>query len=146
LDHQVLIENRKREMNELADVEMPEVIYGDDFVPTRVSANATELKGIPTSRGSHRGTIRVIRGLEEFDRVKPGDIIAIPFSDVGWTPLFARAGAVVAASGGVLSHSSIVAREYGIPCVVSVEGAMRLPDGATAVVNGYTGDVVVDEL
>ena len=71
-------------------------------------------------------------------------MIAIPFSDVGWTPLFARAGAVVAEAGGMLSHSSIVAREYRIPCVVSVAGALQLPDGATVTVDGYAGTVVVE--
>ena len=70
----------------------------------------------------------MVRGLRDFDRVQPGDVLVIPYSDVGWTPLFARAGAVVAESGGMLSHSSIVAREYQIPAVVSVPGAMRLQD------------------
>ena len=69
----------------------------------------------------------------------------MPYSDVGWTPLFARAGAVVAEAGGMLSHSSIVAREYRIPCVVSVGGAMRLPDGATVTVDGYAGTIVVED-
>jgi pyruvate,water dikinase len=86
-----------------------------------------------------------VRDISEFSKVQPGDVIAIPYSDVGWTPLFARAGAVVAAAGGMLSHSSIVAREYRIPCVVSVTGAMRMPDGATVTVDGYAGTVVVEE-
>lgn len=59
--------------------------------------------------------------------------------------MFARAGAVIAESGGILSHSSIVAREYRIPCVVSVPGATRLPDGATVVVDGYTGMVTIED-
>ena len=70
----------------------------------------------------------------------------IPYSDVGWTPMLARAGAVVAESGGLLSHSSIVAREFGIPCVVSVAGAMRIPDGASIRVDGYTGTVQWEEV
>jgi len=87
----------------------------------------------------------VVRDTSEFQKVMPGDVIAIPYSDVAWTPLFARAGAVVAESGGMLSHSSIVAREYRIPCVVSVAGATKLPDGATVVVDGYAGSVVVED-
>jgi pyruvate,water dikinase len=62
---------------------------------------------------------------------------------VSWTPLFARAGAVVAESGGMLSHSSIVAREYQIPAVVSVEGAVNLPDGVLVSVDGFSGEVIV---
>lgn len=52
---------------------------------------------------------------------------------------------MVAESGGILSHSSIVAREYGIPCVVSVGAAMAIPDGVTAVVDGYRGSVTLRE-
>ena len=87
----------------------------------------------------------MVRGIADFNRVEEGDIIVIPFSDVGWTPLFAKAGAVVAESGGMLSHSSIVSREYGIPCVVSVGGAMSIPDGSMAVVDGYRGIVTLQE-
>lgn len=139
-----LIRARRADIEQVADIVMPEIIYGDDFVPVSVGDNAVALSGIPTSRGHHRGTLRVVRGTEDFAKVAAGDVIAIPYSDVGWTPLFARAGAVVAAAGGILSHSSIVAREYQIPCVVSVEGAMQLPDGATVTVDGYAGTIVVD--
>ena len=136
---------RKREIERVRDVVMPEIIYGDGFEPVTVEPGAKMLSGIPTSRGHHRGTLRVVRDTSDFASVEAGDVIAIPYSDVGWTPLFARAGAVVAAAGGMLSHSSIVAREYRIPCVVSVDGALQLPDGATVVVDGYAGTVVVDE-
>ncbi len=69
----------------------------------------------------------------------------IPYSDVGWTPLFARAGAVIAESGGILSHSSIIAREYNIPAVVSVKHAMNLRDGELVEVDGYKGLVYLKE-
>jgi len=140
-----LVAARRREMEDLHDVDMPEIIYGDDYVPVQHLQGSTERTGIPTSRGHHRGTLRVVRDTSEFQKVMPGDVIAIPYSDVAWTPLFARAGAVVAESGGMLSHSSIVAREYRIPCVVSVAGATKLPDGATVVVDGYAGSVVVED-
>lgn len=142
---QALVSARRDEMAQLADVAMPEVIYGDDFVPTKAVQGEGTLTGIPTSRGHYRGTLRIVRDTSDFSNVKAGDVIAIPYSDVGWTPLFARAGAVVAEAGGMLSHSSIVAREYRIPCVVSVDGALRLPDGATVAVDGYAGTVVVED-
>ena len=69
----------------------------------------------------------------------------IPYSDVGWTPFFHLAGAVVSEAGGILSHSSIIAREYGVPAVVSVAGAMRLQDGMVLEIDGYTGKVTVVE-
>jgi len=55
--------------------------------------------------------------------------------------LFSKAGAVVAESGGMLSHSSIIAREYGIPAVVSVNGALQLKDDLTISIDGYKGEV-----
>jgi len=141
-----IVADRRQEIEEVADLHMPDIIFGDDFVPVRIdSGGATTWHGTPTSRGTHRGTTRVVQGIADFDRVEEGDIIVIPFSDVGWTPLFAKAGAVVAESGGILSHSSIVAREYGIPCVVSVGAAMAIPDGVTAVVDGYRGSVTLRE-
>ena len=125
---------------------VPDIVYGDAFVPrTREDVIRDRLTGNPTSRGSARGPARIVRGAEDFERVSSGDVIVIPYSDVAWTPLFARAAAVVAEAGGMLSHSSIVAREYGIPCVVSVEHACSaIPDGASLVVDGTSGVVLVE--
>ena len=67
----------------------------------------------------------------------------IPYSDVGWTPLFTKAGAIVAESGGFLSHSSIIAREYGIPAVVSVPGVCRLKDNTMVTIDGYQGEIII---
>ena len=140
-----LVATRTAELAAAEAYVLPETIVGDDFVPTTVDIEDGQvLSGVPTARGRYRGTVRVVRGFDDFGAVATGDIIAIPYSDVGWTPLFARAGAVVAEAGGLLSHSSIVAREYGIPCVVSVPGALQIPDGASAVVDGYAGTVTVE--
>ena len=77
--------------------------------------------------------------------MQPGDVLVVPFADVAWTPLFGRAAAVVAEAGGILSHAAVVAREYGIPCVVSVhEATTAIPDGATVLVDGMTGQVRVE--
>lgn len=142
-----LVARRRAEVADAADLVVPEIVYGDAFVPVRRDERGrTRLTGIPTSRGSTRGPARVVRGTADFGRVAQGDVIVIPYSDVAWTPLFARAAGVVAESGGILSHSAIVAREYGIPCVVSVADACsRIPDGAALVVDGTTGTVVVED-
>jgi pyruvate,water dikinase len=72
--------------------------------------------------------------------------LIVSHSDVAWTALFSKAGAVVSEAGGLLSHSSIVAREYNIPCVVGVTGATNLAEGTMIAVDGYTGSVhVLDE-
>jgi phosphohistidine swiveling domain-containing protein len=100
------------------------------------------LRGIPASAGRARGPVRVVRGLEELDRLRPGEVLVAPATTPAWTPLFARAAAVVADTGGVGSHSSIVAREYGIPCVVGTgDATARLRDGQVVTVDGNAGVV-----
>ncbi len=140
-----IVAQRRQEVEDAADLDMPEVILGDDFVPRRRGdGTARELRGVPSSRGTYRGTARIVRGSDEFARVQRGDVLVVSYSDVAWTPLFARAGAVVAESGGMLSHSSIVARELGIPCVVSVNGALAIPDGRMVHVDGFAGVVTIE--
>ena len=85
----------------------------------------------------------MVKGIADFAKLESGDVLIIPYSDVGWTPLFAKAGAVVAESGGILSHSSIIAREYNIPAVVSVNGAMKLPDFTLVTVDGFQGEISI---
>jgi pyruvate,water dikinase len=145
-DPRSLVAHRRSEVAEAAAWVVPEIVYGDAFVARRPSqAGGVSFTGIPTSRGSVRGTARIVRGTSDFGRVSPGDVIVVPFSDVAWTPLFARAGGVVAEAGGMLSHSSVVAREYGIPCIVSVpEACSRIPDGATVVLDGMNGTVEIE--
>ena len=121
---------------------MPELILGSEQPPVMKTVQYA-LKGIPTSLGTYSGPARIINGIDDFEKMQDGDVMIIPFSDVGWIPLFAKAGAVVSESGGILSHSSIVAREYGIPAVVSVLGICHLADGTMITVNGYTGDIVL---
>jgi phosphohistidine swiveling domain-containing protein len=138
------VEHRKAEMQASARMVLPEIIYGDALPPTQGSSgNVGTLKGIPSSRGYAQGTVRVIRSVAEFNRLSEGDVLVIPYSDVSWTPLFTRARAVIAESGGILSHSSIVAREYNLPCVVSVTGACDLPEGQIVSVDGYLGLVTL---
>jgi pyruvate,water dikinase len=137
-----LVNERKVAMTECRVKVLPNIIYGDQPPPIE-KKSVDKLKGTPTSRGYYRGPIRVIHGLGEIDKLHRGDILVIPFSDVGWTPLFSKAGAVIAESGGILSHSSIIAREYGIPGVVSVPGACQLKDGTLATVDGFKGEITI---
>ena len=135
-------ESRRREMATLRELTPPPLIFGDE-PPPLVQSPGDRLRGVPTSRGRHTGPVRQAQGLADLPRIGPGDVLVVPYSDVSWTPLFARAGAIVAASGGLLSHSSIVAREYGLPAVVSAPGVLALPEGALVTVDGYTGEIVL---
>jgi len=139
-----LVKERKDELQRMQGFIPPDTIFGH-HAPTLVADEGRELKGTPTSRGVHTGPVRVLRGIRDMGRVHDGDVLVIPYSDVGWTPLFTKAGAVIAESGGILSHSSIIAREYGIPAVVSVPGACQLADDTVVTVDGHTGTVTVHE-
>ena len=88
---------------------------------------------------------RVIATLEEAGRLEPGDVLVCRSTAAPWTPLFAVAGAVVTNTGGILSHSAIVAREYAIPCVVGTRDATdRIADGAMITVDGGAGTVTIE--
>jgi pyruvate,water dikinase len=136
------VRERKDEIDRCKDAIMPAIVYGESPPPVVVQHDQ-KLSGTPTSRGYYTGPVKLVRGINDFNKVNNGDVLVIPFSEVGWLPLFAKAGAVVAESGGMLSHSSIVAREYGIPAVVSVNGALYLQDNQIISIDGYKGEVFV---
>jgi len=145
LDRETLADNicqRRDAYMAAEDIELPSMILGEQPPAGRSRRVGTDtLFGIATSRGEYQGRVCVLRSIDEADRFQDGEVLVVPFSDVAWSPLFARAGAVVAESGGVLSHSSIIAREIGIPAVASVEGACALLEGCVVCVNGLEGSV-----
>ncbi|MBP2328554.1 pyruvate,water dikinase [Kibdelosporangium banguiense] len=98
--------------------------------------------GFPGAPGVVEGIARVIASPEQGDRLQPGEILVTTLTNVGWTPMFPRAAAVVTDMGAPLSHASIVARELGIPAVVGTGNAtMRLHDGDRVRVDGERGTV-----
>lgn len=102
------------------------------------------LKGAGASRGIATGAARIIRTLDEAEKLEPGDIMVCVTTAPPWTALFAIAGAVVTDTGGVMSHSGICAREFAIPCVVGTQlGTHVIPDGATVTVDGEAGTVTI---
>jgi pyruvate,water dikinase len=135
---------RKSEVERYREIALPDIIYDD--LPKGALVNATarkEFLGVPTSRGHYIGPARLVRGVRDFDKIQHGDVLIISHSDISWTPVFSKARAVVSESGGILSHCSIVAREYAIPAVVSVKGALTIKDGVRIAVDGYKGIVRV---
>ncbi len=134
----------KAEIERTRHLPLPAVIYGTQ-PPVVEAGNRRALSGTSTSRGYCTAPVKVVTGIQDFPKVKSGDILVIPYSDVGWTPLFARAAGVIAESGGMLSHSSIVAREYGIPAIVSVLGATGLADGTLVSMDAYKGVVYIQD-
>ncbi|XP_064460583.1 rifampicin phosphotransferase-like [Ornithodoros turicata] len=102
----------------------------------------TELKGSPMSQGIARGYARVVRDFEEAHLIKKGDILITTATDTGWTPYFPLLGGVVTEIGGPLSHGAVVAREYGLPCVVGIDDATSLlRTGDYVLLDGNTGSL-----
>jgi rifampicin phosphotransferase len=112
--------------------------------PTRSTREAAsnELRGVPGSPGHHSGAVRVVRDESEFAKLGQGDVLVAPVTSPQWSVLFLKAGAVVTDGGGMLSHTAVVAREYGIPAVLAThEATRRLRDGDLVSVDGTVGIV-----
>jgi phosphohistidine swiveling domain-containing protein len=108
-------------------------------------ADATTIKGIGASKGSYTGRARVIDSIEDASLLQPGEVLVCRATTPAWTPLFGVAGAVVTNAGGALSHTAIVAREFGIPAVLGTQnGSALIPDGATVTVDGTNGLVTIE--
>ncbi len=119
-----------------------------DELPSEMVARASELRvvrGVGTSPGSYRGRARVIDAIEQAETLEPGDILVTRVTTPAWTPFFGVVSALVINVGGLLSHASVVAREFGLPAVVGTrDGTVRIPDGATITVDGTSGLVLVE--
>ncbi len=113
------------------------------MVPARSqSGESNRLEGVGASAGKVTARACVLLTPDDFGKMQPGDVLVAVTTTPAWTPLFAMASAVVTDIGGPLSHSSIVAREYGIPAVLATGMATRrIQDGQTITVDGSAGTV-----
>ena len=102
------------------------------------------IKGIAGSTGTITAPARVLGGPQDFGQMQPGDVLVASITTPAWTSLFAMASGVVTDIGGPLSHSSIVAREYGIPAVLGTAVATRrIQSGQQIKVDGDAGTVTL---
>jgi phosphoenolpyruvate synthase/pyruvate phosphate dikinase len=105
-------------------------------------ASANSLDGAGVSPGVVEGRACVIQSLNQIDALEPGDILVCPMTSPAWTPWLGLIAGAVVETGGLLSHTAILAREYGIPCVTNARGATSLiQHGAIVRVDGDTGRV-----
>ncbi len=108
--------------------------------------NGDTLKGVAVSPGCVSAPASVLHGPEDFAQMKAGDVLVAAITTPAWTPLFARAAAIVTDVGGPLSHGSIVAREYGIPAVLGTGAATRrIRSGQVVTVDGSAGVVTLSK-
>jgi pyruvate,water dikinase len=102
------------------------------------------IKGVAASPGRVTAPACVLNGPEDFSQMETGAVLVAALTTPAWTPLFARASAIVTDIGGPLSHGSIVAREYGIPAVLGTGTATRrIRSGQTVTVDGSAGVVAL---
>ena len=144
-----LVARRRAEQQRLAGFAPPAVFSGSwqaaGFLATVLAPGGT-LNGVGVGGGRVRGRVRIVRP-ESIDDLEPGEILVAEVTDVGYTAAFSYAAAVVTELGGPMSHAAVVAREFGIPCVVDVQAATRrLPPGALVEVDGDSGEIRVLEL
>lgn len=161
-DHRATVAQRRAEMAAWAAIVPPPVLGDpppmdgppDPFgaammkmfgMPPEPARDPNVIQGIPASPGVVQGRAKVVRDLPEASKVEPGDILVCEMTMPPWTPLFSTVSAVVADTGGVLSHCAIVSREYGLPCVVgTVIGTAVIKDGMLLTVDGRKGIVRIE--
>jgi pyruvate,water dikinase len=146
VDLKAVVQQEREDYNrELVRRQIPRLLLstGEAFYGGVSEAGTNDLVGEGVSPGIVEGKVRVVedpRGV----RLQPGEILVCPATDPGWTPLFLSAGGLVMELGGMMTHGSVVAREYGIPAVVGVhEVTKRLKTGQLVRVDGSSGHVVI---
>ena len=150
-DWQGLIEARRAERDRFANAHVPDTIRdwraalsGSDTVSAVASKGA--LRGTPISGGRVVGPVRFVRSMEDWSRVRLGDILVVSVIDPGMAPLFGVAAGLIAEMGGTLSHGAIIAREYGLPAVANVRGIIaRITEGDRILLDADRGEIVIQD-
>lgn len=143
-----LIAERKAQLTRYEKWTAP-LFLRSDGMPVPVAATNSDgntLVGTGVSCGNVTARARVVLDFKDSSALQKGEILVAPVTDPGWTPLFLVAGGLVMEVGGSMCHGAVVAREYGIPAVVSVEKATtRIRTGDTLTVDGFAGTVKIEE-
>ncbi|KAG1714560.1 putative phosphoenolpyruvate synthase [Nymphon striatum] len=142
---------KRKRLHPLMDkLKFHEINYGvpkpieDALLVTDNADGKIVLKGTPVSRGIIEGTARVIPQVEDANNLEPGDILVTNATDIAWSPYFPSLSGVITEIGGLISHGAVVAREYGIACVVGVTNAtIHLKSGDKIRLNGNDGTIQV---
>ncbi len=141
------VHDRSMALQRFGKLRPPRVMTSAGEIPVvrhrQIDAPAGVLLGSPVSAGVVEGIARVVRD-PQTEKLNPGEILVAPFTDPGWTPLFINAAGLVMEVGGLMTHGSVVAREYGVPAVVGVLDATALiQTGQRVRVHGDAGYVEI---
>ncbi|MGW1208197.1 rifamycin-inactivating phosphotransferase [Streptomyces sp. NPDC002499] len=148
--HQVddgLVRQRKDAFRSYLALTPPRVLTSDGVAVSgthrRDDVPADALVGLAVSAGTIEGRARVVLDMADAD-LEAGDILVTTFTDPSWSPLFVAVAGLVTEVGGLMTHGAVIAREYGLPAVVGVEGATRrIRDGQRIRVHGSDGYVEI---
>jgi pyruvate,water dikinase len=140
-------ERRALRAREMQRVQIPRVLLSDGTTFYQGVAASDDdsgaILGDPVSPGMVEGTVRVVYN-PHGTQLEPGEILVCPGTDPAWTPLFLAAGGLIMEVGGMMTHGSVVAREYGIPAVVGVHQAtQQLQTGDRIRLDGSTGRIEI---
>lgn len=145
-DMAAVVARRRAQQNALELLVPPEAFSGTwrpTPAPGAALGSGETLHGMGVGGGRARGLVRVVHA-GTIEDLQPGEVLVAKVTDIGYTPAFAYAAAVVTELGGPISHAAIVAREFGVPCVVNARGAAsRLATGTLIEVDGASGTVTV---
>ena len=140
---------RKRKFNDLQTLKFKEVYTGRPVpiaIEPEISGSGMVLPGSPASRGTATGRARVVKTIEDANKLEKGEIMVALFTDIGWSPYYCLIGALVTEIGSILSHGVVVAREYCLPLVANVPAATQIiKTGDTVFVDGTAGRVTIIE-
>lgn len=142
-DFKKLVAERRRIWKQQFKITPPSIIEWKVRRRKQKRHKEVGMSGVAGSPGKVTAKACLILNIEEFGKIRSGEILVTKYTNPSWTPLFVLASGIVTETGGMLSHASIVAREYGIPAVVSVQNATKfIKDGETITVDGEKGVVV----
>jgi pyruvate,water dikinase len=147
IDARAVVGRRRLQLSKAALRPAPDVVGPDGCPvtpPEASTATNDTLQGLGAVPGVVRGTVRIVRRRDDVATVRLGEVLVLASTDISSTLLFPLAGAMVVEEGGLLSHATVLAREYGVPTVVQARGATgRLADGAQVEVDGGRGIIRV---
>ena len=122
---------RKNERDKYKNITPPKYLGAIDAIQSEsMSLNSLEkikiFKGVPASLGKSIGPAKIIKSFEDSAKLKEGDIMVCISTNPSWTPLFGIVSGIISETGGTLSHTAVVAREYNIPTILEVENSTEL--------------------
>lgn len=150
-DFKFLIEQRKKEYQQESEKSFPQHFntrFGErpDHIEPIISfkEGLKDFTGLAASGGRIKGRVKVLESVMEGEKLNKGDILVTKQTDPGWAMVFPIIGGLIVERGGALSHGAIVAREFGIPAVIGIEGiTSHLKDGDEVILDGDLGKIQI---